>query len=209
MFFVDIHTHKQVVDEHLAIVQKKYTDTETLKYFSVSVHPWDVNDPYDWDSLKILAKQDNCLAIGETGLDKLKPNFEDQKKIFVKHIHLANESGKPLIIHCVKAFDECFSLLKEMKVQVPVIFHGFNKHENLGKQIIKQGYYLSFGKSLFSNAQNFQSIVKEYGLESIFFETDDGPYNLQETYFKASELLDMELKELTKKIEKNFKKLFR
>jgi TatD DNase family protein len=64
-----------------------------------------------------------------------------------------------MIIHCVKAWAEVFSLLENGKVKVPVIFHGFNKSKSLAHEIVEQGYYLSFGKAL--KKESIKEVVRK------------------------------------------------
>lgn len=76
-----------------------------------------------------IASRNTLVAIGECGLDKVcKTDFVLQQEVFAAHIILANKLKKPLVLHCVKAYDEIIKMLSLHKNLVHVIFHGFNKN---------------------------------------------------------------------------------
>ena len=113
---------------------------------------------------------------------------------------------KPLIIHCVKAFNETFQLLQQQRAQGPVIFHGFAKNSALAKQLVNKGYYLSFGKHLLtpSGAITFKTIPLEY----IFLETDDSEIMIEEIYKTAASIKNIDITTLTQQITKNAQRVF-
>ena len=83
--------------------------------FSCGIHPW-----YSEDSepqLKYLyeiATDPRIIAIGETGLDKLKgPSLNVQIPVFKSHIELAEKLKKPLIIHAVKVWEQLYHIRKK------------------------------------------------------------------------------------------------
>lgn len=129
MEIYDVHTHKIYSEDsddpyHSCIFDVYSLEFEVAKElhqrhsFSCGIHPW-----YSEDSetqmayLTEITSNPRIVAIGETGLDKLKgPSFEVQTPVFKKHIELSEKLGKPVIIHCVKAWEE---LLKVKKIQIP------------------------------------------------------------------------------------------
>ncbi len=144
----------------------------------------------------------NVLAIGECGLDKIcNINFVLQQKAFAAQIGLANTINKPLIIHCVKAYEEVEQLLQQNNNKVPVIFHGFNKNKILAQQLISKGFYLSFGKALLLPAM--QELIKTLPMGKIFFETDDAAINIEEVYVLAAQALQIDINSLSLQIKKN------
>ena len=129
-----------------------------------------------------------------------------QKNYFAKQIQLANEIKKPLLIHCVKSYAEVLQILKENKVSVPVVFHGFNKNAEQAEQIINQGYFLSFGKYLLD--ERGKEVFKLLPLEKIFLETDDSPVEIETIYKSAALAKQMDVLILKQQIEKNAKLVF-
>ena len=124
------------------------------KYFSVGIHPWDADLEISFSEFEGMIQNQNCLAIGECGLDKLKgPDLEIQKTIFISQLDLAVKYQLPVIIHCVKAFDELIEICKPYYSKVSLIIHGFNKSSQLAKQLIDKGVYISWHYSVFDKTE--------------------------------------------------------
>ena len=129
--FINIHTHAQLYDAKVEVVNLSLEAVEKPNCYSYGLHPWFIDkDTYlnQLEELERLIYERRCIAIGECGLDKLsKVNFNLQQEVFVEQIKLANRVKKPLIIHCVKAFNELINCLNLNDNKMPVIVHGFNK----------------------------------------------------------------------------------
>ena len=176
-------------------------------YFSVGIHPKNIDENWEkyFEAFKKISLLDNCLAIGECGLDALIDIDENlQKKVFEKQILWANEIHKPVIIHCVKWFQELIPFQK--LAEVPLIIHGFNKKKSVTDEMLKHGFFLSFGKSVLYNL-SLQSILKEIPIDKIFLETDDTDFDIAELYQKVSEIKEISLEELQKKISENLQSI--
>lgn len=176
-------------------------------YFSVGIHPKDIDENWQkhFEAFKKISLQDNCLAIGECGLDALIDiDANLQKTVFERQILWANEIQKPVIIHCVKWFQELIPFQK--LAEVPLIIHGFNKRKSVTDEMLKHGFFLSFGKSVLYNL-SLQSILKEIPIDKIFLETDDTDFDIAELYQKVSEIKEISLEELQKKISENLQSI--
>ena len=172
-------------------------------YFSVGIHPQNIHEQWenDLENLKMISQNPKCLAIGECGLDALVNIDENhQKKVFEAQFIWANQIQKPVIIHCVKRFQELIPFQKIAKV--PMIIHGFNKKKAIADEMLKHGFYLSFGKSVLHNL-SLQTSLKEIPLEKIFLETDDADFDIAELYQKASEIKEIPVEKLQEQISKN------
>lgn len=210
---INIHSHHHALNNNQWVIQNlhdRFERVDNLGIFSIGLHPWYILE-HTWKqtflSLKKYAQSSFVVAIGECGLDKnCETNLSLQKEIFSAHIVLANELSKPLIIHCVNAYEEVIDLLKINKNQVPVIFHGFNKKETIARILIKEGFFLSFGKAVFK--ENIQELIREIPIENIFFETDDDSITIEEIYDAAAKILDFDGELLKMKIKTNAIKLF-
>ena len=90
-------------------------EKEPQVYAAVALHPEDARkyDEERWQRLCELAKHPRVVAIGETGLDYHWDTAtpEEQKILLAKHITLAKELSKPLIIHDREAHRDCFDAL--------------------------------------------------------------------------------------------------
>jgi TatD DNase family protein len=143
------------------------------------------------------------VAIGETGLDKLKgPSFEVQTPVFKKHIEISEKLGKPVIIHCVKAWDELLEVKKDTKPSQPWIIHGYRGKPDLTKKLISDGFYFSVGENL--NVDSMQLIP----LDRLFCETDEGDMSIFEVYLQASKSLNTNIVDFAEAISENVRKMF-
>lgn len=182
--------------------------------FSIGIHPWhtfDINIEKEIIVLKETANLKNVIAIGECGLDKLKGNsMEKQIEIFKAQAILANEVGKPLIIHCVKAFPEIIKLHKQINPVVPWIIHNFNKKEDIAKQLTDLGFILSFGQSLIN--KNYPA-VKAFSLlpgKTFFLETDEADGGqIKQIYEHAAIIKNKTPEQLAGILKENFEMIFK
>lgn len=212
MRFINLHTHHISLDNSLFILNYRlgYDKViDTTHSFSIGVHPWDaeLNNDFFVSELEHFLTQPNCLAIGECGLDKLITTPLDiQKKVFEQQLQLAIKYNKPVIIHCVKAFDELIEICKPYFNCIPLIIHGFNKSETLAKQLIDKGFYLSLHHNILLKSDfNIQGLP----LTKLFFETDNDPNLLiQDIYQDFAFKLNMELDALKAQINRNFESLY-
>ena len=211
--YIDIHTHRPRFESNIFSIQNLQRDFQqynSLFYYSAGIHPRFINEQTideDYILLKKSLLSDHFLAIGECGLDRLSDTpFHTQEKIFARQIQIANELAKPLLIHCVRAHREVIQLLNDHRVNVPVIFHGFNNKYDFAKQILDQGYYLSFGKSI-TNPIVQQTFLK-LPADKLFMETDAGPLDIETIYQHASQLRQISLYDWQLQIRQNFIDIF-
>lgn len=201
MDFFDFHHHKKNVP--YGIYNAELTTIPPSIPYSIGIHPKDIdinliNNQLDWLQSNI---NENCFAIGECGLDSLVSiDQKIQEDVFFKQIKIANELKKPVIIHCVRKFYEVISFKKY--AEQPMIIHGFNKKQNVAEDLLKNNFYLSFGKPVLYNL-SLQQILKITPLDRIFLETDNEDFNLEELYKKTSELKGISLEKLNEQIIEN------
>lgn len=189
---LDIHTHQVPTNsEVFAIVNQYPLTVSTNVPFSIGIHPWFVTEndmQLQWRALQKNVSHSNCLAIGECGLDKLSSTpWQLQLQVFQYHIQLSEQLQKPLIIHCVKSFEEILAYHKKVNPQQVWIVHGFRKNAQVAQRLINRGIRLSFGKALLTDTnlqQTFRSIPKGY----YFLETDDANISIEVIYQKAREI---------------------
>lgn len=205
MEFFDFHHHD--FNKKNGIYNLKLNEIPPANYFSAGIHPQDISDRFEEDFLwlKTIVKLENCVAIGECGLDGLVEIDENlQNEIFQKQIELANEIRKPIIIHCVKRFSQLIHFKKKSKV--PMIVHGFNKRKTIGDEMLKNEFCLSFGKSALYNV-NLQDFLKEIPIDQLFLETDSADFEIKDLYYKIAELKSCRIEDFQKKIKENLKNL--
>ncbi|MBR3710309.1 MAG: TatD family hydrolase [Bacteroidales bacterium] len=198
--FIDIHTHQQ-------------------RWNCFGIHPWRLDDAWRHceafgrsnpliEKLESLLKENKIIAIGETGLDRNhKETIDLQLEVFEKHILLSEQYQKPLIIHNVKATADILRLHKKHRPRQTWIIHGFNGTDQEVRQLTERGICLSVGESIFYPNRKITKSISSIPLNQLFLETDVSERSIQEIYGKASELLNLPLKDLKETIFANFTRL--
>lgn len=208
MYYPNIHTHHPAPRAILNISEA--FDHTADGIYSMGLHPWFLKEETLDVAFRKLSDQailDTVWAIGECGLDKVcATTWSLQEHAFIAQLELANTIRKPLVLHVVRAFSEVEHLLKVHGVKVPVIFHGFSKSLALAQQLIGTGYYLSFGKNLFSPQK--AEVFRQLPLGSVFLETDSEEYSIDKIYARAAEIKQLPLQELMDQIEQNVRTVF-
>jgi TatD DNase family protein len=202
----DIHTHNLSAGKHCIFSHS--TLKKANSPFSVGIHPWDsAESDFSAVNWTYLLSAKYCVAIGEIGLDRMKgPNLPTQINGFKKQLLLSEQFELPVIIHCVRAFDELILLKRALKPTQPWIVHGFEKIA-FTKKLLDEGFFLSIGHRVLTN-EKLQVILHEIPLERLFLETDDSGINIEEIYEKVAQLIHLPLNQLEKEIESNIKRVF-
>jgi TatD DNase family protein len=150
-------------------------------FATVGMHPHDAKDVSEADlaRLKKLAADPKAVAIGETGLDFYYDHSprDLQTKIFARFIHMARETGLPLIVHDRDAHAEIAALLRsEGGGALRGVIHCFTGDYEAAKMFLDLGFYLSFSGILtFKNAEPLRDAARKLPLDRILVETDS-PY---------------------------------
>ncbi|MDR7212715.1 TatD family hydrolase [Flavobacterium piscis] len=213
MDFFNFHTHQFTDQPDILELVNQYPNEfdETIPFYSIGIHPWYIKEERINKDLKIIEeklKTKNCLAIGECGLDKrIDIPLELQISVFEKQLALAEEYKKPVVIHCVAAFQEVIAIKKRIKISVPMVIHGFSKNSQIANQLIKEGFYISFGKYLLSNPE-LKTVFQDIPNDRFFLETDTIEENIQQVYDLASEYKGLKINKLQEIISSNFETVF-
>lgn len=153
-------------------------------YATVGISPNDLNTEINYEKLEKLAKNKKVVAIGEIGLDYHwnKENKPLQKEVFIKQIEIANKLNLPIAIHTREAMVDTLEILKKYPVLKKGIFHCCPLNQELIKEGLKLGFYISFsGNITFKNAKNSEACIKLVPLEYQLIETDS-PYMTPEPF---------------------------
>ena len=152
---------------------KKYP----MFYGAVGVHPCSANEINEEtiEKLRISAKNERIVAIGEIGLDYYyddNPSKEIQKSAFRAQMQLAKELSKPVIVHIRDAHEDALKILEEFE-EVRGIIHCFSGSVEIARKCVKIGYMLGIGGVVtFKNARRLVEVVKEIPMEHLLLETD-------------------------------------
>jgi TatD DNase family protein len=213
MQFFNFHTHQTTNQPNvLELVNQYPQDFEaSIPFYSIGIHPWYIKEDRIDDDLKIIEDKlqtENCLAIGECGLDKrIEVPLDLQISIFEKQLILAEKYKKPVVIHCVAAFQEVIAIKKKMKISVPMIVHGFSKNSQVADQLIKERFYLSFGKYLLRNPE-LKTVFGQIPNDRFFLETDTIEETIEQVYNLAADYKNITIRELQDIISSNYKTVF-
>ena len=162
-------------------------------YASVGLHPNHGGEQnsnwYDISYQLLNSRNQKIVAVGECGLDYFRPvevNEEvkaKQKELFKKHIALATEFDKPLIIHSrpskgtMDAYHDLIEILQEAKKTNQNLrgdIHFFVGGVEEAQALIALGFTVSF-TAVITFARDYDAVIKALPLESILAETD-APY---------------------------------
>ena len=191
MFIRDIHTHKVQPPpgsvRNLSLPEAaRLLQTAGPGLYSVGIHPWEAHRPADWALLERLAADERVFAIGECGLDKYaQAPLPLQREVFRRQVRLAQGLDKPVIVHCVRCFGELLALQRQFtdgraerstrdKPGFSFIVHGFRGKPQLAAQLLRQGFYLSFGEKFNAESLRITPIGRR------FRETDESALTIDE-----------------------------
>ena len=161
-------------------------------------------------------------ALGECGLDFFRDNAprDVQRRVFASQIELANDTGKPLVIHTRDADEETFPMLEEARVDV--VLHCFSSPERV-EDAAERGYYCSFaGNVTYPAAEALREAARRVPADRILAETDspylapvplrgkrNRPANVVHTLRLLAEQRGVEAAQLESQIEANAARVFR
>lgn len=219
----DVQSSKKAIE-----ISKKYE----FIYSICGISPNDIPQSEEelWKTIDEISKivEENkgkkIVAIGEIGLDYYwnKENKELQKKAFIKQIELANKLELPIVIHSRDASVDTIDIIKNNVVNKKGIFHCCQLNQEMVKQAINLGYYISFaGPITFKNSKNAKEVVNLVPMDKILIETDS-PYlspepnrgkrndsrNVKYVAQKIAEFKNMSLEEVAKITYENAMKIF-
>lgn len=213
MYLYDIHTHNEKiyldeVDSYKQIINiypEQYDEVYTDQlFFSCGIHPWySENVEKQLDALSGLALQKRVVAIGEIGYDKMKgKELNVQQHIFELQAEIAESVEKPVVIHCVKAWDWLLMSKKRIEPKQPWVIHGYRGNYQLAEQLLSKGFYFSLGYHF------NEAVVHKIPENRLLLETDTLDISVKAVYEKMSNILNVPLDVLTKRIEKNAETVF-
>ncbi|HET9171521.1 MAG TPA: TatD family hydrolase [Actinospica sp.] len=172
-----------------------------------------------------LAALPEVVGIGETGLDYFRTGPEGmaaQQESFRRHIALAKEVGKTLVIHDRDAHEDVLRILLEEGAPARVVFHCYSGDAAMARACAKEGYYLSFaGPVTFKANDALREALRVTPLERVLVETDapfltpvpyrgrpNAPYLIPYTVRSMAETLGVELRELCVALDSNTRQAF-
>ncbi|WDE12851.1 TatD family hydrolase [Thalassomonas haliotis] len=197
----------------------------------LGIHPWFLSKltQQHLEQLTDLARQHsrNIVAIGETGIDKViaekEDNLRQQKTFFQYQLQLAKDCHLPVIVHHRRSHHEIIPLLRQNKSPYGGIIHAFSGSYQEAKNYIDLGFKLGIGGTItYERAVKTVNTVKRLPLSAIVLETDapsmplsgfqgqdNSPLRLVNVFECLSGIRPEPAEVLAKQIENNINELFR
>lgn len=199
--YIDIHTHKVSGALDTIEVLNITPDDKCTGMASCGLHPWNVD--CDWEraieTVRNRAYETNIVLIGEAGIDKIcGTDIALQIMAMEKQAIIAEEVEKPMIIHCVKGFDEIISIRKAVKARHRWIIHGFRGKPQSALQLVRNGFDVSLGKMF--NPETARAIP----LKCLWAETDETDISIRTVYRNIAEARGISVEELKDSIYERF-----
>ncbi len=215
--FVDIHTHLFRTEKETITVQnifpgEGFAAFSGRNFYSVGLHPWHIKTEEENNEMLSQVEEalefDHVIFVGEAGLDKrTETDFDEQKRVFEAQAFMAEEYQKPLIIHCVKAYNEILEIHKKMEPKMTWIFHSYNGSVEMTRQLAHQNFIFSFGEILFLPGTKAIDSFKNLPLNKIFFETDEYDGNVEHMYKQGARLKNISEEEIIMTVWDNFNRI--
>jgi TatD DNase family protein len=164
---------------------------------AVGVHPHDASltTNADWAAIVELAAHAEVVAIGETGLDydRMHSPVEAQLNNLRRHVRLALDTGKPLILHCRSAVgrrDAQDALIAELRAagfggtagratfenRPPAVLHSFSGPLDYAASALEMGIAIAFGGLVFRNGEEASAEVARIVPAGLLLTETDAPY---------------------------------
>ncbi len=215
--YIDIHTHPFRNETDTITVQNIYPGDGFAaftgrNFYSVGLHPWHISTKEENNNALQMVEEalefDHVILVGEAGLDKIINNdFAEQLRVFEAHAYMAEEYQCPMIVHCVKAYNEVIELRKKMEPAMPWILHAYNGGLEVSKQLENMGFLFSYGKNLFRDNTKVINSFKYLPLDKLFLETDELEWKVEDIYKQAALLKGISIEELKNAIWNNFNRI--
>jgi TatD DNase family protein len=197
-------------------------------FAAVGIHPNDSADagPADWERIRTIAGRSEVVALGETGLDRHwdRSPFELQREFFGRHLDLAAELDRPVIIHSRECHRDIVDQLGRLGRPVRGVLHSFTGTWAEAQELLELGLHISFaGMLTFANKalDSLRDAAARVPIGRLLVETDspylsphphrgkdNEPARVALTAAKMAEIRGMTVKDLAISTTTNARKLF-
>lgn len=199
-------------------------DANADVWAAVGFHPHEAKDCDDAAFAEIarLARAERVVAVGEIGLDYHYDHSprDVQRVVFERHIALAKELDKPIIVHNRESTEDMVAILSRSGARG--ILHSYTESLDVARELVELGYYISFsGIVTFRSAESLREVARALPHDRVLIETDT-PYLAPVPYrgranepayvLKVAELLaslwDLSLERVAEQTTSNFERAF-
>ena len=158
-----------------------------LLHVAVGIHPNHTagTTEDDWQTIAELARQDDVVAIGETGLDRYWDDapIEVQIDMLHRHIELSQEIGKPILIHSRDAWKDLLPILQQAG-KLRGVIHAFSGNAEQMLACVELGFHISFAGSVTYRNAKFSPLLeaaRKTPADRLLIETD-APFMIPHPY---------------------------
>ncbi len=167
---IDTHTHNLQAGPDAIIAIGPDDQLLADRHYSIGLHPWKADEASSIQAIMPTATDPRVVAIGETGLDRLRgASLPVQQRLLLEHIELSEQLEKPLILHSVRTAEEILHLHRQLQPCMPWIIHGFRGKPETARRLLRSGIYLSLG------ARFNHETAAIIPTDRLLIETDDDP----------------------------------
>lgn len=208
--YIDLHTHNAASEPDIfsLFCVLRPGSLPRSGCFSAGIHPQEATR-HETKSFLKLWQDPRCAAVGECGLDRRFPDLPKQLTLFREQARIAENLGKPLLIHSVRTHEEILKTAKDFSAARPWIIHGFRGKERTLFTLLDAGFYISFGTGLLKDAGNMEPFFHKVPTDRIFFESDADPgADVRAVYALAASMLGTSVDELAEQVRANYRKVF-
>jgi TatD DNase family protein len=148
-------------------------------YATAGIHPHAASQSSEdaFARIRELLAHPRVVAVGETGLDyhyDFSPR-DVQRDNFARHLEMARETGKPVIVHSRESDDDLRALLREAGQGTVGVLHSFSSGRDLLEEALGMGWYASFSGMVTFKKYEGAEFVRMVPADRILVETDT-PY---------------------------------
>ena len=211
--YIDFHTHRPDSEGDVISIMNLMAGEDIPSgftgntLFSAGIHPWQLtaeNLSQLKTELILTSSHPHVVLIGEAGFDRLRgAPSEIQYQAFVFQTEIAMEMEKPMVIHCVKGWEELHRAYRQIKPARPWIIHGFRGKGRLAASLADEGFWFSLGREGIT-----KEILGAVRHDRILLETDVSDEPVAEVYRCFAEATGCDEEEAVSLIKRNFNNLF-
>lgn len=134
----------------------------------------------DWDRIEQLARHQQAVAIGETGLDRYWDDvpLDQQRDFFDRHLRLAQQVGLPFVVHMRDCQEDVLEMLRDARRRGPLrgVMHSYTGDLAGALECVELGMHLSFaGMLTYKKSDALRDVAQRVPPDRLLIETDS-PY---------------------------------
>jgi len=158
-------------------------ETGPRMLWSCGFHPHYAQEAagFDFTSMVGAARDPDCVAVGEIGLDTVKSRSsrDDQIRLFREALEVAGELDKPVVIHCREAQADTLRILRSFfgglsrRDGAAGVIHCFSGDIHFAEGCLDLGFYIGVdGPVTYPSSGPLREVLRQVPLDRIVLETD-------------------------------------